>query len=145
MVGVKSNIEKQKGLNMRFLEYLFFKYYYFQVKVGNADIAEYTSIIFISMIIEFIYLDILSLSLFFPLSKNHSEPGVNVIIAIFFLSSVLLYFLLVHKRKYVRILEENEERWKGKKNIGAILFAVLPFVVFFAELYIKMLMNQGRL
>jgi hypothetical protein len=42
-------------------------------------------------------------------------------------------------------LGKNEARWKGKKNIGAVLFAVLPFVVFFAELYIKMLMNQGRI
>ena len=131
---------------MKFLEYLFFKYYYFQVKVGDGDIAEYSAILFISMIIEFIYADILGAYFFFvPSSKNYSMPGVNAIVAIFFLSSVLLYFLLVHKRKYVRILEENEERWKGKKNIGAILFAVLPFVVFFAELYIKMLMNQGRL
>ena len=55
---------------MRFLEYLFFKYYYFQVKVGNAIIAEYTAIILISMIIEFIYLDILSTYFFFSLQAR---------------------------------------------------------------------------
>ncbi len=66
---------------MRFLEYLFFKYYYFQVKVGNAIIAEYTAIILISMIIEFIYLDILSTYFFFfPSSKNYSGPGIQSII-----------------------------------------------------------------
>ena len=131
---------------MRFLEYLFFKYYYFQVKVGNAIIAEYTAIILISMIIEFIYLDILSTYFFFfPSSKNYSGPGIQSIIILFILSFILLYFLLVHKHKYERILEENEDRWKGKKNLGAVLFAVLPFVVFFFELYIKMLMNQGKL
>ena len=131
---------------MRFLEYLFFKYYYFQLKVGNAIIAEYTSIIFISMIIEFIYLDILSTYFFFfPSSKNYSGPGIQSIIILFILSFILLYFLLVHKHKYERILEENEDRWKGKKNLGAVLFAVFPFVVFFFELYIKMLMNQGKL
>lgn len=133
-------------MNMRFLEYLFFKYYYFQVKVGNAVIAEYTAIIFISMVVEFIYLDILSIFFFFfSSSKNYSEPGIQSVIILFVLSFVLLYFLLVHKHKYVRILGKNEARWKGKKNIGAVLFAVLPFVVFFAELYIKMLMNQGRI
>ena len=131
---------------MRFLEYLFFKYYYFQVKVGNAVIAEYTAIIFISMVVEFIYLDILStFFFFFSSSKNYSEPGIQSVIILFVLSFVLLYFLLLHKHKYVRILGKNEARWKGKKNIGAVLFAVLPFVVFFAELYIKMLMNQGRI
>ena len=131
---------------MRFLEYLFFKYYYFQVKVGNAIIAEYTSIIFISMIIEFIYLDILSTYFFFfPSSKNYSGPGIQSIIILFILSFILLYFLLVHKHKYVKILENNKAKWKGKKTLGAVLFAVFPFVVFFFELYIKMLMNQGKL
>lgn len=128
---------------MRFLEYLFFKYYYFQVKVGNADIAEYTAIIFISMIIEFIYADILGAYFFFvPSSKCYSMPGVNVIVAIFFLSFVLLYFLLVHKRKYVRILEENEVRWKGKKTLGAILFAVIPFVLVFVELFVSIELDK---
>ena len=131
---------------MRFLEYLFFKYYYFQVKVGNAIIAEYTSIIFISMIIEFIYLDILSTYFFFfPSSKNYSGSGIQSIIILFILSFILLYFLLVHKHKYVKILENNKAKWKGKKTLGAVLFAVFPFVVFFFELYIKMLMNQGKL
>ena len=131
---------------MRFLEYLFFKYYYFQVKVGNAIIAEYTSIIFISMIIEFIYLDILSTYFFFfPSSKNYSGPDIQSIIILFILSFILLYFLLVHKHKYVKILENNKAKWKGKKTLGAVLFAVFPFVVFFFELYIKMLMNQGKL
>jgi hypothetical protein len=131
---------------MRFLEYLFFKYYYFQVKVGNAIIAEYTAIILISMIIEFIYLDILSTYFFFfPSSKNYSGPGIQSIIILFILSIILLYFLLVHKHKYVKILENNKAKWKGKKTLGAVLFAVFPFVVFFFELYIKMLMNQGKL
>lgn len=131
---------------MRFLEYLFFKYYYFQVKVGNAIIAEYAAIILISMIIEFIYLDILSTYFFFfPSSKNYSGPGIQSIIILFILSIILLYFLLVHKHKYVKILENNKAKWKGKKTLGAVLFAVFPFVVFFFELYIKMLMNQGKL
>lgn len=128
---------------MRFLEYLFFKYYYFQVKVGNADIAEYTAIIFISMIIEFIYADILGAYFFFiPSSKSYSMPGVNVIVAIFFLSFVLLYFLLVHKHKYVRILEKNEARWKGKKALGAVLFAVIPFVLVFVELFVSIKLDK---
>lgn len=131
---------------MRILEYLFFKYYYFQVKVGNMIIAEYMAIMFISMIVEFIYLDILSTYFFFsPSSKNYSGPGIQSVIILFVLSFTLLYFLLVHKQKYVTILKKNKVRWKGKKNIGAVLFAVFPFVIFFFELYIKMLINQGRI
>jgi len=106
---------------MKFLEYLFFKYYYFQVRVGDGVVAEYSALLFICFIIEFIYLDILSTYFFFfPSSKNYSGPGIQSIII-------------------------NKAKWKGKKTLGAVLFAVLPFVVFFFELYIKMLMNQGKL
>lgn len=131
---------------MKFLEYLFFKYYYFQIRVGDGVVAEYSALLFISFIIEFIYCDIVGFYFFFiPSSKCHSLPSVYWLFILFTLFFVVLYFLLVHKHKYERILEENKDRWKGKKNLGAVLFAVFPFVVFFFELYIKMLMNQGKL
>ncbi|KWW24398.1 MAG: hypothetical protein F082_1775 [bacterium F082] len=63
---------------MKFLEYLFFKYYYFQVRVGDGVVAEYSALLFICFIIEFIYLDILSTYFFFfPSSKNYSGPGIQ--------------------------------------------------------------------
>ena len=146
MVGEKSPINTKTELNMRFLEYLFFKYYYFQVRVGDEDIAEYSALLFICFIIELIYGNILAFYFFFiPSSNYHSLPSVYWLIILFILSFFVLYFLLVHKHKYEKILEENEDLWKGKKNLGAVLFAVFPFVVFFFELYIKMLMNEGRI
>jgi hypothetical protein len=42
-------------------------------------------------------------------------------------------------------MKAHEAEWKGKKNFGAILFAVLPFIIFFVETYIKLKMNQGAI
>lgn len=124
---------------MKFLEYLFFKYYYFQVKVGDKDIAEYSALLFICFIIELIYGNILAFYFFFiPSSKHHSLPSVYWLVILFVLCFIILYFLLIHKHKYEKILEKNEERWKGKKNLGAVLFAVIPFVLFFVQLFVSL-------
>ena len=122
---------------MRFLEYLFFKYYYFQVKVGDENIAEYSAILCICVIIESLYADALGFYFFFiPSSKNFSVPSIYSVITLFVLSFVILYFLLVHKNKYEFILEKNKVRLKGKKNLGAVLFFVIPIVLFFVELFV---------
>ena len=135
MVGVKSNIDWRWV--MRLLEYLFFKYYYFQVKVGDENIAEYSALLCISVIIESLYADVLGFYFFFiPSSRNYSVPSIYSVITLFVLSFVILYLLLVHKNKYEFILEKNKVRLKGKKNLGAILFFVVPIVLFFVELFV---------
>lgn len=136
--GVKLHIDYRRCY-MKFLNYLFFKYYHFQVKVGNEDIAPYSALLCMCLIIMFIYVDILECFFFFiPSSKTYSIPSVNSVIILFVLSFVLLYFLLVHNHKYEKILEQYEERLRGKKNLGAILFATVPFLLFFAQLFISL-------
>ncbi len=132
---------------MLFLEYLFFKFYFFQVKVGeDVDIAPYTTLMCLCLIFEFIFVDILGICSFFMPSINYYLlPNKYVVILMLVLFFILLYFLLVRKNKYERILKKHEAEWKGKKNFGATLFAILPFVIFFTETYNKMLMNQGKL
>ena len=131
---------------MKFLDYLFFKYYHFQTKVGNSDIAPMMSVLFLCFIMEFYYLSIVSLYLFFVSSDGFSifrKPYSIVIIYVVLL--IVFYFLFLYKKRYNTVLKKHETEWKGKKSIVAIIFAVFPFIFFFLELYIKMLMNQGKL
>lgn len=135
-----------KKIIMRFLEYLFFKYYYFQVKVGNEDIAPISSILFISFIIEFVYADILCFCFYYiPYFKNLSMPSVISFILVYIFCFLILFYLIIYKNKYKAILIDHEAEWKGSKNLGAILFAVIPFIVFFIEMFFKIKINRSVL
>lgn len=131
---------------MKMLEYLFFKYHNFQVKVSNGDIAPLMAVLFICLVIEFYYLSILA---FYSYFVNFERPSFFTnkysIVLVYVVTFIVFYFLFLHKKKYKRIMKVHEAEWKGKKNLGAILFAVLPFIIFFVETYIKMKMNQGAI
>jgi hypothetical protein len=52
----------------KLFEYLFYKYYFFQVKVGNQDVAKYTSIIIIAFILNFYFIiSLLLIDVFFEI------------------------------------------------------------------------------
>ncbi len=124
------------------LEYLYNKYYWFQVRVGNQDVAKYTSIVIIAFILNFYFIICLMLigSLFnIEIPKI---PKIGYIIG-FLIVLILLYTLLVSNDKYKKII--NNETIKKKNNLLAILFPLVGFVVLFFSLFIKMLQNQGRL
>ena len=131
---------------MKMLEYLFFKYHNFQVKVSNGDIAPLMAVLFICLVIEFYYLSILA---FYSYFVNFERPSFFTnkysIVLVYVVTFIVFYFLFLHKKKYKKIIKTHEAEWKGKKNLGAILFAVLPFIIFFVETYIKMKMNQGAI
>ena len=85
---------------MRLLKYLFFKYYYFQVRVGNEDIAPYSAILFISFIMEFVYADILCFCFFFiPCFQNKSMPSVYSFVLLYLICCIFLIFLIIYKKK----------------------------------------------
>lgn len=128
---------------MRFLEYLFFKYYYFQVRVGNEDIAPFSAIVFIGFIMNFIVADVICFYFFFiPSASSHTLPGPYSLLYVLAVVILVLCFIFLYKKKYKKVLKIHENEWKGKKNIGAILFAVIPFLLFFAELFISIKINQ---
>jgi hypothetical protein len=47
-----------------------------------------------------------------------------------------MYFVVLNKNKYRSILITHEEEWKGKKNLGVILFVVVPIVLLYLGLFI---------
>lgn len=123
---------------MRFLDYLFFKYYYFQVRVGNEDIAPFSAIAFMSFVFAFIYADIIGFYCFF-ISDSLANPfnRYSVFYA-FTISFIVLVFMFYPKKRYKRVLKDHEYEWKRNNNIGAVLFAVIPFLLFFVELFIPL-------
>ena len=131
---------------MRCLEYLFFKYYNLAIKVGNGDMPATISVLCISFSILLYFIDVVMAYYFFiSLNATFSSIYKYVFPSVFLVSFVLLYCVLVAKGKDKRIMEAHNEEWTGKKHFGAIVFPIVAYVVFGIELYVKMLMNQGRL
>lgn len=81
---------------INFLEYLYHKYYYFQIKMGNADVAKYTSIMMITFFLNFYFIVFL---IFLDILFNVDLPTIPKIIylLVIFLTMILLYLILVYK------------------------------------------------
>ena len=89
---------------MRFIEYLFFKYYNWQVKVGNGCIASFGAICFMTFCIMFYCLDILMFMSYFI--GKITIP--KYILLVMFLSVlIILYFSLVYHGKNMQIVESH--------------------------------------
>lgn len=130
------NTLKQRA--MRLLKYLFFKYYQFQVKVGNEDIAPFSAILILSVILGIIYADILLFCFrFIPFFNNKSFISWYSFLLLYVITFIVLYFFIIHKKKYKTILitySSNME--KGKNSLGVILFTFIPIILFYIELLI---------
>ena len=129
---------------MLFLEYLFFKYYNWQVKVGNDNMPSLMSVMFIAFCTEFYVFDIVMFIDFFI-----SEKRINIPLSFFLLLTlivfIVLYFILVYNGKDELIMEKHKEEWTGEKNWGAILFPSIMFIWFNVNGIVRLLMNQGRI
>ncbi|PZR20476.1 MAG: hypothetical protein DI535_29885 [Citrobacter freundii] len=125
-----------------FLEYLYYNYYYFQVRVGNALIAEYMAIIIITFILN-IYFVLLTIILQYVFNIDLPTISKPVYIFIIILILLFLYFILVHNDKYKKIIKNTEISKKSK--ISAFIFPLFGILAVFIGMYIKMLQNQGKL
>ena len=129
---------------MRFLEYLFFKYYNWQVKVGNGDMPTFMAVLFIAFCSFLYFLNIIA-SLQFFVFVNSTTISKWYFIAFAIILLVLEFFLLAYKGRDKIIMETHREEWTGKKNLGAILFPAIAFVWFNVNWIVKMLLNRGVL
>jgi hypothetical protein len=131
---------------MKFLEYLYFKYYSFQVRVGNRDVAPFSSMLIIAFTFMLYYFSIFFLGiLFIPQGVLNMNIFKYVSIFLFFFLIIWFYLLLVNKGKYKVILKEYEQELTGRKRLGAILFPLIAFILFNLGWILKMLQNQGKL
>lgn len=129
---------------MKFLKYLYQKYYYFQVRMGNYDIAPFSAMLIISFTVMLYYFALFFIIItFFP----RDVLKINMLyfqwfsMILFFALILIFYFLLVHKRKYKKILKNS----KKENNWIAILFPSIAFILFNLSWVLKMLQNQGRI
>jgi hypothetical protein len=126
----------------KLFEYLFYKYYFFQVKVGNQDVAKYTSIIIIAFILNFYFIiSLLLIDVFFEI--YFTKMSTIGFITGFIFVLLFLYIGLVHNGKYKKII--NDENLKKSNNLLAMLFPIIGFLFICFSLFLKMLQNQGKL
>lgn len=128
---------------IKFLEYLYNKYYYFQVKVGNGIIAAYTSMLFLVFVL-IIY--VLSLFMFIPsgffdpvliITMDH-VPWISM--GLFFLLMIINYRILIYKKKYKRIIKD--QKYIKKSSLLAILFPIVAFILFNVGCILKVIQNN---
>lgn len=128
---------------MQFIEYLFFKYYNWAVKVGDGDVPATTSVICISFCVLLYFMDIV-MTYFFFISPKSSFGNIYKIVfpLVFLISFIVLYIALVSNRKSEHIMEKHKQEWTGKKHLVAILFPAIAFVWFAVALLIKASINS---
>ncbi len=133
---------------MKFIGYLYYKYYIFQVKMGNSDVAPFSAMLIIAFTIMLYYF-----SLFFLIITIVPKDllGLNTDFFLAFSIALLLfliiglYFLFVHNEKYKGIIKSYETGNDNRRSFAAIIFPLFAFILFNLSWILKMLQNQGAL
>ncbi len=111
----------------KFLKLIFYHHYVWQEKVGNADIAPFSTIVYMGFVTYFNLMWIYSLlSLFCPSIKSNIS---NWFIT-FVLITIIFYFLLEYKYNYKRMIALAKVL-VGKK--GKILWIICIFIMTILE------------
>ncbi|MBO7200170.1 MAG: hypothetical protein J6V54_02115 [Bacteroidales bacterium] len=111
----------------KFLKLIFYHHYVCQEKVGNADIAPFSTIVYMGFVTYFNLMWIYSLlSLFCPSIKSNIS---NWFIP-FVLITIIFYFLLEYKYNYKRMIALAKVL-VGKK--GKILWIICIFIMTILE------------
>jgi positive regulator of sigma E activity len=99
---------------MKYLEFLYYKYYNSQVKLGNRNVAPFSAMLIIVFTIMLYYFSFFFLTITF-IPKEYL--GLNTwffkafTIVLFFSLIVGFYFLLLHKGKYKQTIKSQEQIW----------------------------------
>ena len=130
---------------MRFLEYLFFKYYNLGIKLGSKQNASTSAILLLSFVFTLYLVDVaITLDCLFGINWD-SRWIVGFLIVSIVILILVFDFTLVYFGKSSRIVSKHKEEWTGKKNLGAILFPIIAILWFSVYCVVKILMNRGVL
>ena len=139
------NLVQLNNNMMNFFTYLYYKYYRFQVKVGNGDIALFTSIMFMECILLVCYSGVLLLlGVIFPCLKS-LNISVLMIVGMIVLSCILFCWcwLRVWRKKRYKEIIKYYEKTSPKSSLWAVLIPVISFLLFNAGWILMMLQNDG--
>ena len=130
---------------MRFLEYLFFKYYNLGIKLGSKQNASTSAVLLLSFVFTLYLVDVaITLDCLFGINWD-SRWIVGFLIVSIVILILVFDFTLVYFGKSSRIVSKHKEEWTGKKNLGAILFPIIAILWFSVYCVVKILMNRGVL
>lgn len=128
---------------MKFLEYLYFKYYNLGIKLGSKENASTSAIILLSFAFYLYLFDIvITLGCLFELNWDNRWIA-GLLIASFVILMLVFDLTLVHFDRSRKILTKHKEEWTGKKNLVAILFPTIAFLWFVAVLVIFAVIHSG--
>lgn len=134
---------------MKYLEFLYYRYYISQVRLGNRDVAPFSAMLIIAFTIMLYYFSFFFLTITF-IPKEYMVLNTSFFkyfsVVLFFSLIAVFYFLLIHKGKYKQIIKSMEKEYggKGKRSFIAILFPLIGFLLFNLGWILKMIQNQGR-
>lgn len=133
---------------MEYIKFLYYRYYNFQVRVGNRDVAPFSAMLIIVFTIMIYYFSFFFLSITF-IPKEYlvfnASLFMSFTVILFFSLIIWFYFLLVHKGKYQKIIKSKAYDYGNKRSLIVILFPLIGFLLFNLGWILKMLQNQGRL
>jgi hypothetical protein len=127
---------------MEKIKFIFYRYKQFQVSFGNADVSSFNAILAISCLLALYYFDLIFVISLFS-KKIDFLFYMNFVYVIMIGSFIFLYFLLVFNKKGVKIYKHYNKLPQKKNSAFAILFAVIPFSLFFICLILGYLINNG--
>lgn len=130
----------------RFFDKLYYRYYRFQERVGNRDVAPFTSSLLIAFILMMYYFALFFLLIyFFPKEKLEINMDIFKIVSVVLVTLLIIGFpvMYLYKKRYKHVLNKyNNENTNG---LTAIFFPLIAFLLFNAGWILKMLQNQGNL
>lgn len=133
---------------MRYIEFLYYRYYNFQLRLGNRDVAPLSAMLIIVFAIMLYYFGFFFLCItIIPKELLILNPLIfkTLTVTLFFSLIIGFYFLLVHKGKYKKIIKTMEKGYAKNWSFAAILFPLIGFLLFNLGWILKMLQNQGKL
>jgi succinate dehydrogenase hydrophobic anchor subunit len=133
---------------IKYLEFLFYRYYKFQVRVGNSDIAPFSAMLIIVSTIMLYYFGVFFLTIvLIPKDILNFDTTYFAIasVGLLIFLMITLYLLLIHKSKYKKIIKEHEKNTVSKKGIAPLLFFLIGFVLLLGSMFLKVLQNQGKI
>lgn len=133
---------------MKYLDFLFYKYYKHQIRVGNEDIAPFLAVLAIAFTVMLYCFSFFFFIILLPkqyiIFIEYFLFKVFVVLLIFcFLGS--LFYRFFYKNKYKRLLKFLENKYSGKKSFLPLLFPLIGFLLLNIGMFLKLLQNQGKL
>jgi membrane protease YdiL (CAAX protease family) len=129
---------------MDFLDYLYYKYYCWQIKVGNKDVASVFAIFAITFVF---YLYIFAVLVFIGIILTEQQyENYNTLIKYSYFGTLIIVFISLcikfyYKKHYKKIL--REKKYKNKSNFVAIMLPIVGFFLMILSI-ILMVMHEHR-